>query len=161
TGQHSSGWPRCDAMRPGADGRWRALRKSPSRSLHRVCRRTGRRRKVSPPAGRRETLQAERGLVERDLLVPAELVGQLLPRRRDAVGAGLGIGLAGEGLRQLVLRQAVILEDARNARLDGAVRVVVGVELGGQVVGDEGPVIARTHPLVDIVLAVAVALEAR
>src|SRR5690348_2789234 len=76
-------------------------------------RRLGRRR---PAEG--ETLHAERGLVERDLLVAAELVGQLLPGRRDIVGALLRRGLAGEGLRQLVLGQAVILEDAGDARLD-------------------------------------------
>src|SRR4029077_14541389 len=102
----------------------------------------------------------ERSLVELDLLRPAELVGQLLPGCGDIVGAGLGIGLAGEGLRELVLAEAVVLEDARNARLGRALRVIVGIELRVQIIGDEGPVIARGHPLVDIVLAVAVALEA-
>src|SRR5215471_11205153 len=94
-------------------------------------RRLGRRR---PTEG--ETLHAERGLVERDLLVAAELVGQLLPGRRDIVGALLRRGLAGEGLRQLVLGEAVILEDAGDARLDRPVRVVVGVELRVEIVGD-------------------------
>jgi hypothetical protein len=72
-------------------------------------------------------LKSERGLVERDLALTADLVGDTLPLRRNTVGAGLRLGPAGEDLRQLVFGHAVILEDAGNARLDGRVRVVVGI----------------------------------
>src|SRR5215475_5087733 len=75
------------------------------------------------------TLRAERGLVERDLLLAAELVGQLFPRGCDVVGAGLRVGLTGEDLGQFVFRDAVILEDAGNARLDRTIRMIVGAEL--------------------------------
>src|SRR6266699_625837 len=73
-------------------------------------------------------LRAERRLVERDLLLATDLVGQLFPRRGDVVGAGLRIVLAGEDLGQFVLSDAVVLENARNARLDGTVRVIIGAE---------------------------------
>ena len=88
-----------------------------------------------PPARCRRTaearreLHAERGLVELDLVVAADLVGELLPGRRDGVGAVLRVDLAGEDLGQLVLGDAVVLEDAGDARLDRRVRVVVGVRL--------------------------------
>src|SRR5712675_1563606 len=74
-------------------------------------------------------LHAERGLVERDLLLATDLVGQLLPRRGDVVGAGLRIVLAGEDLGELVLRYTVVLENARNARLDRTIGVIIGAEL--------------------------------
>ena len=41
----------------------------------------------------------------------------------------LRVDLAGEDLGQLVLGDAVVLEDAGDARLDRGVRVVVGVRL--------------------------------
>src|SRR6185437_5328253 len=47
----------------------------------------------------------------------------------------------------------------RDARLDGAVRVVVAAELTVEIAHDEVAVVARPHPFVDIVLRVAVALE--
>src|SRR5215468_2051871 len=103
---------------------------------------------------------AERRLVERDLLLTADLVGKLLPRRRDAVGAGLRTDLAGIDLRQLVLGDAVVLEDAGDARLDRAVRVVVGIGLGVQVRRDERLVVAGGDPLVDVEVAVPIGLEA-
>ncbi len=74
-------------------------------------------------------LHAERRLVERDLLLATDLVGQLFPRRGDVVGAGLRIVLAGEDLGELVLRYTVVLENARNARLDRTIGVIIGAEL--------------------------------
>src|SRR5947208_3494950 len=43
-------------------------------------------------------LHAEGRLVERDLLLTTDLVGQLFPRRGDVVGAGLRVVPAGEDL---------------------------------------------------------------
>src|SRR5215831_20319137 len=93
---------------------------------------------------------AERRLVQRNLLFATELIGQLLPRRGDVVGAGLRVVLAGEHFCQLVLRDAVVLEDARNARLDRPVWVIVGAELRVEIGGDVLTVIARVHPFVDL-----------
>ena len=101
------------------------------------CRRTSRRSRQ---------LHAERGLVELDLVFAADLVGQLLPGRGDVVGAFLGRLLAGEDLGQLVLGDAVVLEDAGDARLDRRVRMVVGVELRVQVGGDDSPCRSRRPP---------------
>src|SRR5262245_29136221 len=55
-------------------------------------------------------LYAERSLVERDLLVASDLVGDLLPRRGDAIRAALRVRSAGPDLGQLILGHAVILE---------------------------------------------------
>src|SRR5258707_13481451 len=73
-----------------------------------------------------DKLHAERRLVERDLLVATDLVGQLFPGRGDVVGAGLRAGLAGEDLGQLVFRDAVVLEYSGNARVNRAVLVIIG-----------------------------------
>src|ERR1700756_4875459 len=96
-----------------------------------------------------EALHAKRGLVERDLLLTTQLVGQLLPRGCNVVGAGLRIELAGEDFCQLVLGDAVVLEDAGNARLDGTVRMIVGAELRVEIGRDVFPVIARGYPFID------------
>src|SRR5881392_2112268 len=87
------------------------------------------RRPDDPPDGVEGKLHAERRLVERDLLLATDLVGQLFPRRGDVVGAGLRIVLAGEDLGELVLRYTVVLENARNARLDRTIGVIIGAEL--------------------------------
>jgi hypothetical protein len=63
-------------------------------------------------------LHAERRVVERDLLLATDLVGQLFPRGGDVVGAGLRIVLTGEDLGEFVLRYTVVLENTGNARLD-------------------------------------------
>src|SRR5690606_4791415 len=83
----------------------------------------------------------QRGLVELDLVFAADLVGQLFPGGGDAVATFLRRALAGEGLVQLVFRDGIILEDARNAWLDGGIRVVVGVLFRIQVRRDEGLVV--------------------
>src|SRR5688500_10384994 len=111
----------------------------------------------TPPAEEHRPLaglHAERRLVELDLLVAADLVGELLPSRRGIVGAGLRVILAGEGLLQLVLGDAIIFEDAGDARLDGRVRMVVAVLVGVQVRGDIGLVVSGLDPLRDIEMAV-------
>src|SRR5260370_31549181 len=95
-------------------------------------------------------LRAERRLVERDLVGAAQPVGDALPGLGDVVGPGLGVEPAGEHLGQLVLGDAVILEDAGDARLDRAVRGVVGAELGLEVRADVFPRIAGADPLVDV-----------
>src|SRR5229473_4388138 len=103
---------------------------------------------------------AERSLVERDLLLPTDLVGQVFPRRGDVVGAGLRVVPACEDLGQLVLRDAVVLENAGNARLDRTVRMIIGAELRVQVRRDVFFVVARRHPFVDVGMAGPVNLEA-
>src|SRR5260370_23989415 len=96
---------------------------------------------------------AERRLVERDLLLATDLVGQLFPCRGDGVGAGLRVGPAGEDLGQLIFRYAVILENAGNARLDRTVRMIIGAELGVQIRGDVVLVVARPRPFVEVGMA--------
>src|SRR6266851_362650 len=78
----------------------------------------------------------------------------------DAVGPLLGIEPAGEHLRQLALGDAVVLEDAGDARLDRPVRMIVGAELGLQVRADVFPRVAGGDPLVDVGMAGAMDLEA-
>src|SRR4029079_2801647 len=63
-------------------------------------------------------LKPQRSLVELDLLIATDLVGELLPGRGDGIGTLLGAGLPGIDLGEFVLGYAVILEDARNARLN-------------------------------------------
>ena len=104
---------------------------------------------------------AEARLVEGDLLVAADLVGDLLPGGGDGVGAFLGRGvLAGVDLGELVLGDRVVLEDAGDAGLDRGVRVVVAVEVRAEVVLDVGAVVAGGLPLVVVEMRVAVGLEA-
>src|SRR6266436_9438400 len=86
-----------------------------------------------------ENVLAQRRLVERDLVGPPEPVGDGFPGLRNVVGTGLGVEPAGKHLRQLVLGDAVVLEDAGDARLDRAVRVIVGTELRLQVRADVLP----------------------
>src|SRR6266702_169084 len=105
-------------------------------------------------------LHAERSLVERDLLLAPDLVSQLFARRRDIIGAGLRVVAAGEDLGQLVFRDAVVLEDAGNARLDRTVRMVVGPELRVQIGRDVVLVVARRDPFGDVGMAGPVNLEA-
>src|SRR5438132_14115338 len=100
-----------------------------------------------------KNLNAERGLVERNLLLATDLVGQLFPRRGDVVGPGLRTILAGEDLGQLVFRDTVILEDAGNAGLDRTVRVIIGAELRVQVRRNVILIVARCAPLVDLGMA--------
>src|SRR6266404_1371152 len=112
------------------------------------------------PDGVEGKLHAERRLVERDLLLATDLVGQLFPRRGDVVGAGLRIVSAGEDLGELVLRYTVVLENARKARLDRTVGVIIGAELRVQIGRDVLLVITRGHPFFDVGMAGAVDLEA-
>src|SRR5688500_12059128 len=80
--------------------------------------------------------QPQRGLVELDLAFSTDLVGDLLPASRDVIGDLLGGRSASEAPDQLVLGTRVVLEDARDARLVGGVRVVVAVGVGREVVVD-------------------------
>ena len=143
--RRSSGRPEHAAPRSGSAGRRRAVTGSPSGvagwisasgpgaaiSRNRLVAGFRHQPKRNPTSQfRRTRLHAERCLVELDLLVAADLVGQLLPGGGDVVGALLGVVLAGEDLGELVFGHAVVLEDARDARLDRRVRVVVGVGLG-------------------------------
>src|SRR6476620_4016022 len=81
---------------------------------------------------------AKRCLVELDLVVASDAVGDLLPGGGNVVGAVLRGFIARIGFRQLIFSGAVILEDARNARLDHGVGMVVGIslrlEIGSRVV---------------------------
>ena len=56
--------------------------------------------------------EAHRDAIVLHLVVPAELVGQLVPGCRDVVGALLCGLLARERLLQFILGDAVVLEDA-------------------------------------------------
>src|SRR5262249_27241592 len=105
--------------------------------------------------------QAERRLVECDLFLPADLVGEFLPGRCDIVGTGLGADAAGIDLRQFVLGSAVVLEDPGNAWFDRRIRVIVGVALRFQVRGDESLVMAGGDPLRNVEVALSIGLEAR
>src|SRR3954452_9489787 len=87
---------------------------------------------VRAPPDKGQALHAERGLVELDLVVAADLVGDLLPGGCDGVGALLRIRLAGEDLGQLVLGDGVVLEDAGDARLDRGIFMVIRVAVGEQ-----------------------------
>src|SRR3954451_19415814 len=105
------------------------------------------------------SLHAERGLVELDLVVTADLVGQFLPGGCDGVGAFLGLHLAGESVGQNVLGGAVVLEDAGDTRLDRRVRMVVTVGFRLEVRGDERLVVAGRHPFRNVEMRIAVGLE--
>src|SRR5256886_2388920 len=118
------------------------------------------RRPDDPPDGVEGKLHAERRLVERDLFLATDLVGQLFPRRGDVVGAGLRVVLAGEDLGQLVFRYAVVLENAGNARLDRTVWVTIGAELRVQIRRDVLLVVACRHPFVDVGMTCPVNLAA-
>ena len=65
-------------------------------------------------------------LIQRNLAVAADLVGDLFPGRRNRIGGFLrrfvGAGIA---LGQFILGNRVLLEDARNARLDRRIGVVM------------------------------------
>src|SRR3984893_16927500 len=124
-------------------------------------RREWRQPKVRSTVGRNVEgkLHAERRLVECDLFLATDLVGQLFPRRGDVVGAGLRVVLAGEDFGQLVFRDTVLLENAGNARLNRTVRVIVGAELRVQIRRDVVLVVARHHPFVDIRVAGTANLE--
>ncbi len=105
-------------------------------------------------------LDAERRLVERNLLLATELVSQLFPCGGDIVGTRLRVVLAGEDFRKFVLCDAVVLEDAGNARLDRPVRVILGAELRVQVGCDVLPVVTGSHPFIDLEMAGPMDLEA-
>src|SRR4051812_29278499 len=104
--------------------------------------------------------KAKRGFVECDLIVAADLVRDLLPGLRDRVRTFLRGHLARKDLGKLILRDAVILENAGNARFDRRVRVIVGIRLGSKVIRDERLIISGANPFLDVELALAVALEA-
>src|SRR5215218_8535421 len=70
--------------------------------------------------------ETERGSVKCDLIVAADLVCDLLPGIRDRVRTLLRSHLTRKNLGELVLRDAVILENAGNTRLDRSIRVIVG-----------------------------------
>src|SRR5438552_10961056 len=105
--------------------------------------------------------EAERGLVEFDLTITTDLIGDLLPRSRDCIGTRLCRGAARIDLGELVFRDTVILEDAGNTRLDRRAGMMVGLGFRFQIGRDEGLVIARSNPFRNVEMAVAVGLEAR
>src|SRR5688572_14797899 len=72
-------------------------------------------------------LQAERSLIQRNLFVTAVAVGDLLPLGSRRVERFLDRLLARHRPSHLLFGRDVIIKDAWNAGLDGAVRVVVGV----------------------------------
>src|SRR6202790_3646961 len=111
-------------------------------------------------SGRGNLRHAKRCLVERDLLLATDLVGEFFPRRGDRVGAGLRVRPAGEDLGQFVLRDAVVLENAADAWLDRTVRMIIGAELRVQIRGNVFFVVTRRHPFVDVGMTGPVNLEA-
>jgi len=55
------------------------------------------------------SLETERSLVELDLVLAADLVGDLLPRRRDRIGPACR-ATAGIDLGELIFRDTVVLK---------------------------------------------------
>ena len=105
---------------------------------------------------------AQRGLVERDLAVAADLVGDLFPGGGDGIGGFLGrFVLPCVALGQFVLGDRVVLEDAGDTGFDGGVGVVVAVRVRAEVVFDKGAVVACGFPFVILEVRVPVGLEAR
>src|SRR4051794_12899816 len=73
---------------------------------------------------------AKAGLVKLDLAVAADLVGDLLPSGGNRIRSLLGrLVLAVHSFYELILCNRIVLEDPRNAGLDGGVRVVIAVEV--------------------------------
>src|SRR5215212_6607414 len=75
-------------------------------------------------AGRWRASEAERSAIELHLAVAADLISDLLPGCGDRIRTLLHLHLPGENLGEFVLGDAVILEDARDARLDRRVLVI-------------------------------------
>src|ERR1700733_3258171 len=96
-----------------------------------------------------------------DLVLPPKLVGKFVPSCGDVVGALLCGLLAGERLLQLVFRDRVVLEDARDARLDRRIRVIVRRRLRVHVGANVLLVVAGKRPQVEVGVALPIGLEAR
>src|SRR6476661_3637756 len=99
---------------------------------------------------RRAAAAAKRCLVEHDLVVASDAVGDLLPGGGNVVGTVLRGFIARIGFRQLIFSGAVVLEDTRDARLDHGVGMVVGISLRFEIRGRVVLLVPGCHPVFNV-----------
>ena len=82
-------------------------------------------------------------LVELYLSITADLVRDLFPSCGDGIADFLsGPVLPGIAFGQLVFRNRIVLENARNTRFNRGIRVIVAIGIRPEIVSDIGAVIA-------------------